>query len=42
MSMTAEERMKPSVINGQRRARIAKGSGTTPTDVNQLMRQWAR
>ena len=40
MSMTAEERMRPSIINGQRRARIARGSGTTPTDVNQLMKQW--
>ncbi|MDM8301350.1 signal recognition particle protein [Collinsella tanakaei] len=40
MSMTAEERMKPSIINGQRRARIARGSGVTPTDVNQLMKQW--
>ena len=40
MSMTAEERVKPSIINGQRRARIARGSGTTPADVNQLMKQW--
>lgn len=40
MSMTKEEREKPSVINGQRRARIARGSGTTPADVNNLMKQW--
>ena len=39
-SMTAKERLKPSIINGQRRARIARGSGTTPTDVNNLMKQW--
>ncbi len=39
-SMTAEERVRPSIINGQRRARIARGSGTTPTDVNNLMKQW--
>ncbi len=39
-SMTKAERLKPSIINGQRRARIAKGSGTTPTDVNSLMKQW--
>ena len=39
-SMTAEERNKPSIINGQRRARIAKGAGVTPTDVNSLMKQW--
>ncbi|WP_418726644.1 signal recognition particle protein [Collinsella tanakaei] len=40
MSMTKEEREKPSIINGQRRARIARGSGTTPADVNNLMKQW--
>lgn len=39
-SMTKQERVKPSIINGQRRARIARGSGTTPADVNNLMRQW--
>ena len=40
MSMTKEERAKPSIINGQRRARIARGAGVTPTDVNSLMKQW--
>ena len=40
ISMTAEERRRPSIINGQRRARIARGSGLTPTDVNALMKQW--
>lgn len=39
-SMTRQERVKPSIINGQRRARIARGSGTTPADVNNLMKQW--
>ena len=39
-SMTIEERRRPSIINGQRRARIARGSGTTPSDVNALMKQW--
>ncbi len=39
-SMTAEERNRPSIINGQRRARIARGCGLTPTDVNALMKQW--
>ena len=38
--MTKAERLKPSIINGQRRARIARGSGTTPADVNSLMKQW--
>ncbi len=40
LSMTAAERLNPKMINGQRRARIARGSGTTPTDVNNLMKQW--
>ena len=40
MSMTKEERLRPSIINGQRRARIAKGAGVTPTEVNTLMKQW--
>ena len=40
MSMTKQERAKPSIINGQRRARIARGAGVTPTDVNMLMKQW--
>src|SRR5690606_6964072 len=36
-SMTPGERRAPKIINGSRRARIAKGSGTTATDVNQLL-----
>ena len=39
-SMTKAERLNPKCINGQRRARIARGSGTTPTDVNNLLKQW--
>jgi len=39
-SMTRAERDEPSLINGSRRLRIAKGSGTTTTDVNHLLRQF--
>lgn len=39
-SMTPEERNDPSVINGSRRRRIARGSGTTIQDVNQLVKQF--
>ncbi|MEE9585223.1 MAG: signal recognition particle protein [Candidatus Brocadiales bacterium] len=39
-SMTKEERQKPDVIGGSRRTRIAKGSGTTTQDVNQLLKQF--
>jgi signal recognition particle subunit SRP54 len=37
LSMTAEERSRPEMINGSRRARIASGSGTTVQQVNQLL-----
>ena len=40
-SMTADERQDPSLINGNRRRRIAMGSGTTVQDVNQLLKQFA-
>ncbi len=40
-SMTKAERADPTIINGSRRRRIAKGSGTTVTDVNQLIKQFA-
>ena len=36
-SMTPEERRNPSIINGARRLRIAKGSGTSTTEVNSLL-----
>ncbi len=39
-SMTPEERHRPEIINGSRRRRIAKGSGTTPQDINQLLNQF--
>jgi signal recognition particle subunit SRP54 len=39
-SMTAEERVRPSIINGNRRRRIALGSGTTVQDVNRLLKQF--
>ena len=39
-SMTAEERRKPEILNGSRRRRIARGSGTTPADINRLMNQF--
>lgn len=39
-SMTKKEREKPSIINPQRKRRIADGSGTTVPDVNQLLRQF--
>ncbi|MDY6911272.1 MAG: signal recognition particle protein [Chloroflexota bacterium] len=40
LSMTPEERQKPEIIGGSRRRRIAKGSGTSPQDVNQLLNQF--
>jgi signal recognition particle subunit SRP54 len=40
LSMTPEERCNPAIIGGSRRRRIAKGSGTTPGDVNQLLNQF--
>ncbi|MFN8557452.1 MAG: signal recognition particle protein [Dehalococcoidia bacterium] len=39
-SMTPEERRRPEIINGARRRRIARGSGTQPHDVNQLLKQF--
>jgi len=39
-SMTREERRSPEILNGSRRLRIAKGSGTTVQDVNQLLKQY--
>jgi signal recognition particle subunit SRP54 len=41
-SMTPKERLEPSVINGSRRKRIARGSGNTVQDVNRLLRQFAQ
>ena len=39
-SMTPGERADPSIIDGSRKRRIARGSGTTPHDVNQLLAQF--
>ncbi|MCY3543061.1 MAG: signal recognition particle protein [Chloroflexota bacterium] len=41
-SMTPEERRRPEIIGGSRRRRIARGSGTTPQDVNQLLNQFSQ
>jgi signal recognition particle subunit SRP54 len=38
--MTPEERDKPELLNGTRRARIAKGSGTNIQEVNKLIKQF--
>ncbi|MBA2394266.1 MAG: signal recognition particle protein [Ktedonobacteraceae bacterium] len=40
LSMTREERRNPDIINGSRRKRIAKGSGTKVEEVNQLLKQF--
>lgn len=40
LSMTAEERRKPEVINGSRRARVAKGAGRPVSEVNRLLEQF--
>jgi len=39
-SMTLEERRQPGILNGSRRRRIARGSGTTVTEVNRLIKQF--
>ncbi len=41
-SMTVHERLHHEVINGSRRKRIARGSGTSVQEVNQLLRQYAQ
>jgi signal recognition particle subunit SRP54 len=41
-SMTVEERRRPHIINGSRRKRIAKGSGSTVTEVNRLLKQFGK
>ena len=41
-SMTPIERLKPTIINGSRRKRIAKGSGRTVQEVNQLLKQFSQ
>jgi signal recognition particle subunit SRP54 len=41
-SMTAKERRNHQLLNGSRRKRIAKGSGTTVEDVNRLLKQFVQ
>ena len=41
-SMTPSERKEPKIINGSRKKRIAKGSGTSIQEVNQLMKQFSQ
>ena len=40
LSMTREERRNPDMIGGSRRKRIARGSGTTPAEINALLNQF--
>ena len=40
-SMTLRERFQPAVVNGSRRRRIARGSGTEVADVNRLLKRFA-
>jgi signal recognition particle subunit SRP54 len=40
LSMTPEERHQPEIIDGSRKRRISRGSGTTPQEVNQLLNQF--
>jgi len=39
-AMTKDERANPDIIDGSRRRRIAAGSGTTPADINRLLKQY--
>ncbi len=39
-SMTPSERQKPNIINGSRRLRVARGSGTSVQEVNRVMKQY--
>jgi signal recognition particle subunit SRP54 len=41
-AMTPGERLNPKIIDGSRRRRIARGSGTSPQEVNGLLRQFAQ
>lgn len=42
LSMTPKERSRPEILNGRRRQRIAKGSGTKVSEVNNLLRQFSQ
>lgn len=39
-SMTLQERRHPALLKGSRRARVARGSGTAPADVNRVLKQY--
>ncbi len=39
-SMTKKERRHPNLLNGSRKVRVAKGSGTQPSDVNRVLKQY--
>ena len=39
-SMTKKDRRNPDLLNGSRRARVARGSGQTPADVNKVLKQY--
>ena len=39
-SMTRKERRHPDLLNGSRKVRVARGSGTQPADVNRLLKQY--
>ena len=41
LSMTPQERRRPEIVDGRRRQRIARGSGTSVSDVNHLLKQFA-
>jgi signal recognition particle subunit SRP54 len=40
--MTLEERRKPHIINGSRKKRIARGSGSSVSEVNKLLKQFSK
>ncbi len=42
LSMTSEERTHPDILNARRRQRIARGSGNTVTEVNELLRRFGQ
>jgi signal recognition particle subunit SRP54 len=42
LSMTPQERHNHAMLNGSRRKRIAKGSGTSVEDINKLIKQFAQ
>ena len=41
-SMTKKERLRPEILNGSRRKRIARGSGTSVTEINRFLKQYTQ